>query len=160
MPLSERTDLQNGHTPKRNEPSSSRELNAVVRRPAQRSLSTQPVAGTFEVSEVEPVLAESTFPNRHSSQKAFADGVVFLRLPKVKAITGLSKSSLYELIRTNSFPAPVHIGPRIVAWVMSEVQEWATDRISISRSTPPQQGGKKMPHGTGAQTWTSARKWA
>jgi hypothetical protein len=98
MPLSERTDLQNGHTPKRNEPSSSRELDAVVRKPAQRSLSTQPVAGTFEVSEVEPVLAESTFPNRPSSQMAFADEVVFLRLPKVKAITGPIK---VESLRTN-----------------------------------------------------------
>ena len=35
------------------------------------------------------------------------DEVIFLRLPDVKAVTGLSKSSLYELIRASSFPAPV-----------------------------------------------------
>src|ERR1700761_7728494 len=43
--------------------------------------------------------------------------VTFLGLPKVRAVTGLSKSSLYELIRENSFPPPVHLGARTVAWV-------------------------------------------
>ena len=37
------------------------------------------------------------------------DDVAFLRLPEVKAITGLSKSSLYALIREKSFPAPVRL---------------------------------------------------
>jgi predicted DNA-binding transcriptional regulator AlpA len=46
--------------------------------------------------------------------------VTFLRLPEVKAITGLSKTSLYALIRDRSFPAPVRLGPRAVAWVRSE----------------------------------------
>lgn len=51
------------------------------------------------------------------------DDVIFLRLPKVKALTGLSKSSLYELIRAKSFPAPVQLGPRTVAWVSCEVRQ-------------------------------------
>jgi hypothetical protein len=37
--------------------------------------------------------------------------VSFLRLPKVKAVTGLSKTSLYALIKERSFPAPVRLGP-------------------------------------------------
>lgn len=160
MSLAEGTDLQNGHSTKRNAPSSSGGRGVVIRKPAQRSPLSETVANAFAVSEVEPPLADSKFLGRDNSQRALADEVVFLRLPKVKAITGLSKSSLYQLIRTNSFPAPIRIGPRIVAWVMSEVQEWAADRISVSRSISPQQGSKKMPHGTVAQAWTSARKWA
>jgi prophage regulatory protein len=62
------------------------------------------------------------------------DDVAFLRLPDVKAITGLSKSSLYALIRENRFPAPVRLGARAVAWVRSEVKQWAAERVRASRS--------------------------
>lgn len=60
--------------------------------------------------------------------------VEFLRLPDVKAITGLGKTSIYELIRDKSFPAPVRLGPRAVAWVKSEVRQWALERVHASRS--------------------------
>jgi prophage regulatory protein len=63
-----------------------------------------------------------------------SDDVFFLRLPDVKAITGLSKSSLYALIHEKSFPAPVRLGARAVAWVRSEVRQWATERVNASRS--------------------------
>jgi len=62
------------------------------------------------------------------------DDVTFLRLPEVKAITGLSKTSLYALIRDRSFPAPVRLGPRAVGWVRSEVRQWAVKRVHASRS--------------------------
>ena len=62
------------------------------------------------------------------------DDVTFLRLPEVKAITGLSKTSLYALIRDRSFPAPVRLCPRAVAWVRSEVRQWAVERVHASRS--------------------------
>jgi prophage regulatory protein len=61
------------------------------------------------------------------------DEVTFLRLPGVKAMTGLSKSCLYLLIREKSFPAPVRIGNRAVAWVRSEVRQWALERIGSPR---------------------------
>lgn len=55
------------------------------------------------------------------STKILAAGgeVMFLRLPDVKALTGLSKTSLYSLIREQDFPAPIRLGPRAVAWVRS-----------------------------------------
>jgi predicted DNA-binding transcriptional regulator AlpA len=62
------------------------------------------------------------------------DDVVFLRLPDVKAVTGLSKTSLYALIKEKSFPAPVRLGPRAVAWVKSEIRQWAIERVQASRS--------------------------
>jgi prophage regulatory protein len=62
------------------------------------------------------------------------DDVTFLRLPEVKAMTGLSKSSLYALVRERSFPAPVRLGARAVAWVRSEVRQWAAERVHASRS--------------------------
>jgi predicted DNA-binding transcriptional regulator AlpA len=62
-----------------------------------------------------------------------ADEVTFLRLPGVKEITGLSKSSLYTLIGEKRFPAPIRLGTRTVAWVRSEVRQWALERIRASR---------------------------
>ncbi len=61
------------------------------------------------------------------------DDVTFVRLPEVKAITGLSKTSIYELIRANSFPPPVRIGSRSVAWIRVEIRDWALDRVRESR---------------------------
>jgi prophage regulatory protein len=62
-----------------------------------------------------------------------SDDVAFMRLPEVKAVTGLSKSSLYALIKEKSFPAPVRLGARAVAWVKSEVRQWAAERVHASR---------------------------
>lgn len=69
----------------------------------------------------------------HSASLMNLDDVIFLRLPEVKAVTGLSKSSLYALIRERSFPAPVRLGARAVAWVKSEVKQWAVERVNASR---------------------------
>jgi prophage regulatory protein len=62
------------------------------------------------------------------------DDLSFLRLPEVKAVTGLSKTSIYQLIREKSFPAPIRLGPRAVAWVKSEIRQWAVQRVHASRS--------------------------
>ena len=86
--------------------------------------------------------------------------IMFLRLPQVKTITGLSKSSLYALIRANSFPAPVHLGPRTVAWVQSEVKSWAAERAHAPRIPTSVQVSKKRPQSAHANSWATASKWA
>jgi prophage regulatory protein len=88
-----------------------------------------------------------------------SDEVGFMRLPEVKSVTGLSKSSLYALIRANSFPAPVQLGPRTVAWVKSEIRQWAAERIKASRTTVPPPSDKRTPQRATA-TWPAAKKWA
>jgi prophage regulatory protein len=88
------------------------------------------------------------------------DDVIFLRLPEVKAVTGLSKTSLYGLIRDRNFPAPVRVGPRAVAWVKSEVKQWAANRVLASRSGPYSQNGKRMPHSVHPEAEASSKKFA
>ncbi|WP_343685490.1 AlpA family transcriptional regulator [Asticcacaulis sp.] len=56
-----------------------------------------------------------------------------VRLPEVKAITGLSRSTVYERIREGQFPKPVGLGGRNVGWVENEVVAWIEERISVSR---------------------------
>ena len=89
-----------------------------------------------------------------------SDDVSFLRLPDVKLVTGLSKSSLYALIRAESFPAPVRLGPRTVAWVRSEVKEWAVERISTSRSAASHLSSRRMPQRALGEAWASSKKFA
>lgn len=52
-----------------------------------------------------------------------------IRLPMVISITGLPRSTLYQMIRSEEFPKSVMIGKRSVAWVESEVTEWITRNI-------------------------------
>lgn len=56
-----------------------------------------------------------------------------LRLNEVKQRTGLSKSSIYNQIGDGTFPEPVPIGARAVAWVEDEIQEWIDNRIAERR---------------------------
>lgn len=89
-----------------------------------------------------------------------SEEVIFLRLPDVKAVTGLSKSSIYELIRSNSFPASVRLGPRIVGWVRSEVEAWATERILNSRSATALQDSRSMLLSSLRPTFASSKRRA
>jgi prophage regulatory protein len=52
-----------------------------------------------------------------------------LRLPQVKARTGLSRSTIYLRVSQGSFPRPISLGPRSVGWVESEIFEWIAERI-------------------------------
>lgn len=55
------------------------------------------------------------------------------RLPDVMAQTGLSRSTIYDLISQEKFPSQINLGPRAVGWVASEVVEWIEERIDESR---------------------------
>ena len=57
-----------------------------------------------------------------------------LRLPTVKARTGLSRSTIYLRIKQGTFPAPISLGARAVGWVDSEIQQWLDEKIESSRT--------------------------
>ena len=56
-----------------------------------------------------------------------------LRLPAVKARTGLSRSTIYLRVSQGAFPAPVSLGGRAVGWIEAEVNAWLTAQIEKSR---------------------------
>ena len=53
-----------------------------------------------------------------------------LRLPDVKAATGLSRSTLYLRIANGVFPHPVSLGGRAVGWPAHEVAALNAARIA------------------------------
>jgi len=56
-----------------------------------------------------------------------------LRLPAVKARTGLSRSTIYLQIAQGAFPRPISLGPRAVGWLDDDVAAWLQARIEKSR---------------------------
>jgi prophage regulatory protein len=58
-----------------------------------------------------------------------------LRLGEVKQQTGLSRSTIYRLTSSGTFPQRVPLGPRAVAWVESEIDSWIVSKIETSRRT-------------------------
>ena len=56
-----------------------------------------------------------------------------LRLPQVKSVTGLSKSSIYARIAEGTFPKQIPLGPRLVVWVELDIQNWIADQVSAAR---------------------------
>ena len=54
---------------------------------------------------------------------------IFIHLPEVIKRTGYRRTSIYEKIASGAFPLPVHLGPRAVAWLSSEIDQWIDERV-------------------------------
>lgn len=59
----------------------------------------------------------------------------FIRVGEAVKKTGLSKSSIYDLMAQNLFPKTVRLGARSVAFIESEIDAWMVERIT-TRNTP------------------------
>ncbi len=55
------------------------------------------------------------------------------RLPEVLNQTGLSRSTIYEMISRGDFPQQVKLGPRAVGWSSEDVVNWIDSRIEYSQ---------------------------
>ena len=55
-----------------------------------------------------------------------------LRLDEVKSRCGLSRSSVYRMMRGGSFPEPLRVGLRAVRWRQSEIEDWLATRPRAS----------------------------
>ena len=56
-----------------------------------------------------------------------------LRLPSVKDLTGLSRSTIYLRISQDQFPKPISLGSRAVGWIEDEVLDWLDQQIQTSK---------------------------
>jgi prophage regulatory protein len=66
-----------------------------------------------------------------------------LRLPSVKARTGLSRSSIYAFVSQGSFPRPISLGSRAVGWNSESVDAWIAGRIEQSQQIELSRAEKK-----------------
>jgi len=59
-----------------------------------------------------------------------------IRLPEVKARTGLCRTAIYDAIQAGTFPQQIPLGtPRAVGWDSDEIQAWIEKTL---------QAGKKL----------------
>ena len=57
-----------------------------------------------------------------------------IRKPEALRRTGYSNTRLFHAVKDGSFPQPVKIGSRAIAFVESEVDEFITAMIAASRN--------------------------
>jgi prophage regulatory protein len=65
-----------------------------------------------------------------------------LRLPAVKARTGLSRSTIYLRVSECEFPKPISLGGRAIGWIEEEINDWLKERITVSRNANKRVGGQ------------------
>lgn len=53
-----------------------------------------------------------------------------LRLPAVEERTGLKKSTIYAGVKAKTFPAPVRLSARAVAFREEDVDRWISGRVN------------------------------
>jgi len=60
--------------------------------------------------------------------------ITIWRLPEVLRQTGLSRSTIYEMISRGDFPRQVKLGRRAVGWIADDVVQWIHAKVD-SRSS-------------------------
>jgi prophage regulatory protein len=55
---------------------------------------------------------------------------VFLRISDVVRVTGLPRSTIFEMAARGSFPKQVRLSPRAVGWIEAEILAWQQARIA------------------------------
>ena len=71
--------------------------------------------------------------NQHGALRTMRTQVI--RLPEVCKSTGLARSTIYKLVSEGTFPKPIKLTSRSSGWLVSEVEEWITNRVVGLRST-------------------------
>ena len=54
-----------------------------------------------------------------------------IHLKQVKAMTGLSRTTIYRFMSINEFPKQITLGSKSSGWLIDEVDEWIKRQIQI-----------------------------
>ena len=71
--------------------------------------------------------------NQRGAQRTMI--IQIIRLPEVCKSTALARSTIYKLVSKGTFPKPIKLTARSSGWLVSEVEEWITNRLVASRTT-------------------------
>jgi prophage regulatory protein len=66
-----------------------------------------------------------------------------LRLLAVKEKTGLSRSTIYAMIKDGNFPKNFILNARAVGWLDSDIQNWIESKTNANQSYSEQSGSLK-----------------
>ena len=54
--------------------------------------------------------------------------VKYMRCREVTEVLGISKTTIYELLKRGEFPQPVKIGTKAVRWPADAIERWQRDK--------------------------------
>lgn len=66
-----------------------------------------------------------------------------MRILAVKEKTGLSRSTIYAMIKDGNFPKNFILNARAVGWLDSDIQNWIDSKTNANQSYSEQSGGLK-----------------
>ena len=64
----------------------------------------------------------------------------FLRWPRVRQLTGLSRSTVWRLEKNGQFPARRKLSANSVGWSLIELQAWMQSRNAAATQDPHEVG--------------------
>ncbi len=59
------------------------------------------------------------------------ENIKMLRIKEVAEVTGLKPSTIYKLIRQNSFPKGVNLTSRSTGWPSYLVNQWLKNKLGV-----------------------------
>jgi prophage regulatory protein len=77
-----------------------------------------------------PAATNTSQPPMPDSNARRAAPIRMLRLGQVMELTGLRKTTIYELQAAGRFPMRVKITSHSVAWLEDDVQNWLSSRVA------------------------------
>lgn len=103
-------------------PAPLRHRRPVVRKAAVADQTDPDAAGRLSGQSTNPTpVSQQPTPRPQRSD-------AILKLPAVKAKTGLSRSTIYTMIDKKLFPAQIPLGPMSVGWSEEEIDAWVEER--------------------------------
>lgn len=63
------------------------------------------------------------------NQQQTQSTIRLLRTPAVEQMTGFSRTEIYNRVKRGTFPKPIKLGRRSLAWPASQIEDWIKDRI-------------------------------
>jgi len=58
------------------------------------------------------------------------EDMAIIRLPEVKRLIGLGRSSIYQMMKDGTFPRSVSLGTRAIGWRAGDVRAWLQARVA------------------------------
>lgn len=63
-----------------------------------------------------------------------------IRLPELLAAIGLSRPTVYRMMKVGTFPQQVRLGAAAVGWLRTEVEQWIAERARARPGAMPEKG--------------------
>jgi prophage regulatory protein len=57
----------------------------------------------------------------------------YIRLNELAPMLGISKNTIYRLIKENKFPKQIKLTERTVVWRLSVINKWVADKENASK---------------------------